>query len=66
MLEFQLLWLSRIVSLQELTEDGVGTAQWFHGGKKPFSQQTGTVLADGTLSHDTAWLNGGACNGNRR
>jgi len=26
----------------------MGTAQWFQGGKKPFFQQTGTVLAAGT------------------
>lgn len=47
MLELQILWLSCRASVQELTEDGMGTAQWFHGDKKPFSQKTGTVLSDG-------------------
>lgn len=47
MLEFQLLWLSCRASLQELTDDGMGTGQQFHGGKTPFSHKTGTVLADG-------------------
>lgn len=66
MLEFQLRWLSCRASLQKLPADGLGTVEWCHGGKEPFSQKTGGVLADGTPSRDTAWLNGNACDGNRR
>lgn len=33
--------------MQELIEDGEGTAPGSQGGKKPFSQRTGMVLADG-------------------